>query len=57
MVAGDEELVRGELRRAVEVDRGGGLVRRERDDLGDPGVDARLDDILRATRIMGLTVG
>ena len=48
VVAGDEELVGGELGRAVEVDRGGRLVGGQRDDPLDAGVDAGLDDVLRA---------
>src|SRR6478752_4654276 len=53
VVAEDEELVGGQLGRAVEVDRRARLVGRERDDLLDAGVDARLDDVL-ATEDVGL---
>ena len=51
VVAGDEELVGGQLGRAVEVDRAGRLVGRERDHLASRRQSmARLDDVLRADR-------
>ncbi|MPM65653.1 hypothetical protein SDC9_112550 [bioreactor metagenome] len=51
MVAVDEELVGGQLGGAVQVDRRGGLVGGERDDLLHAGVDRGLDDVLRPEHV------
>ena len=48
VVAGDEQLVGGQLRGAVQVDRAGRLVGGERDHLLHAGVDGGLDDVLAA---------
>ena len=47
-VGRDEQFVGAQLRRAVEVDRVGGLVGAERDDAPDAGVERDVDDVLRA---------
>ena len=51
VVAGDEELVGRQLGGAVEVDRAGRLVGRQRDDLLHARVDGRLDDVLAAEHV------
>lgn len=43
-----EQLVGAQLRRAVEVYRRRGLVRGQRNDMPDTGIEARFDDVLRA---------
>ena len=50
-VALHEDLLRAQLRRAVEVDGVDGLVGRQRDDSPDAGVDRGVDDVLRAEHV------